>query len=107
VETSDTNFLPYVPTDSSQNFIRYSQRKCLISVPSRGKPYKKLPFYGLEMNDTTYVVIAIVAALGLLGVVVVVAVMTIPLQQVEAGCEKGLPQSARAFNASQGRCFNP
>jgi hypothetical protein len=58
------------------------------------------------MNDTTYVVIAIVAALGLLGVVAI-TVVTFPLQQAEAGCEKGLPQSARAFNASQGRCFNP
>jgi hypothetical protein len=76
--------------------------RCLVAENLK----KKLPFYGLEMNDTTYVVIAIVAALGLLGVVAI-TVVTFPLQQAEAGCEKGLPQSARAFNASQGRCFNP
>jgi hypothetical protein len=54
------------------------------------------------MNDTTYVVIAIVAALALLGVVAI-TIVTIPpqLQQAEAkGCNNG-----RAFNASQGRCF--
>ena len=53
------------------------------------------------MNDTTFVVIAIVAALALLGVVTITLV-TIPLhQQAEAaGCNNG-----RAFNASQGRCF--
>jgi hypothetical protein len=54
------------------------------------------------MNDTTFVVIAIVAALALLGVVAITLV-TIPLQlqQAEAaGCNNG-----RAVNASQGRCF--
>jgi hypothetical protein len=60
-----------------------------------------------EEKTTTIAIIAIVAALALLGVVIVLAVMTIPTQEAEAGCEKGLPQSARAFNASQGRCFNP
>ena len=63
-----------------------------------------------EEKTTSIAIIAIVAALGLLGVVAV-TIVTIPiqLQQAEAapGCEKGLPQSARAFNASQGRCFNP
>jgi hypothetical protein len=51
------------------------------------------------MNDTTFVVIAIVAALALL---VAITLVTIPLQQqAEArGCNNG-----RAFNASQGRCF--
>jgi hypothetical protein len=60
--------------------------------------------------NTTIAVISIVAALGLLGVVAITLV-TIPLQlqQAEAapGCEKGLPRSAPAFNASQGRCFSP
>ena len=52
------------------------------------------------MNETTLVVIAIVAALGLLGVVVVESII-IPQQQAEArGCNNGI-----AFNASQGRCF--
>lgn len=56
--------------------------------------------------DTTFVVIAIVAALALLGVVVVTVAVTIPLQEAEAGCEKGAAVS-QAFNASQGRCFRP
>jgi hypothetical protein len=53
-------------------------------------------------------VIAIVAALALLEIAVVtLAVVTIPVQQAEAapGCEKGLPRSAPAINASKGRCF--
>ena len=63
-----------------------------------------------EEKTTTIAIIAIVAALALLGVVVVTVAFTIPLQQqAEAapGCEKGLPRSAPAFNASQGRCFLP
>jgi hypothetical protein len=52
---------------------------------------------------TTIAIIAIVAALALLGVVVTVAV-TIPLQEAEAGCERGLGASAPAINASKGRC---
>jgi hypothetical protein len=62
-----------------------------------------------EEKTVSIAIIAIVAALGVLGVVIVLAVMTIPQQQAEAapGCEKGLPQSAPAFNASQGRCFRP
>jgi hypothetical protein len=53
------------------------------------------------MNDTTYVVIAIVAAAALLGVVAM-TIVSIPLQlqQAEAaGCR------GPGFNASQGRCF--
>jgi hypothetical protein len=61
--------------------------------------------------DTSIAAVAIVAALAVLGIVVVMVAVTIPLQlqQLEAapGCEKGLPQSAFAFNASQGRCFRP
>jgi hypothetical protein len=61
-------------------------------------------------QQTSMAVIAIVAALALFGVVAITTV-TIPiqLQQAEAapGCEKGLPRSAPAFNASQGRCFRP
>jgi hypothetical protein len=59
---------------------------------------------------SSYALIAIVAGLGLFGIVVVTVAVTIPLQQqAEAapGCEKGLPQSAPAFNASKGRCFRP
>jgi hypothetical protein len=49
----------------------------------KGKP----PFWGLEMNNTTFAVIAIVAALALLGVVAV-TIVTIPVQQQAeaAGC---------------------
>lgn len=56
------------------------------------------------MNNTTFVVIAIVSALALLGVVVVTVAVTIPLQQQAeaAGCE-----ISQAFNASQGQCFDP
>jgi hypothetical protein len=61
-------------------------------------------------QQTSMAVIAIVAALALFGVVAI-TIVTIPiqLQQAEAapGCEKGLPRSAPAFNASQGRCFLP
>jgi hypothetical protein len=51
-------------------------------------------------------IIAVVAALGLLGVVVVTVAVTIPLQEAEAGCERGAA-SGTAFNASKGRCFRP
>ena len=51
-------------------------------------------------------IIAIVAALALLGVVIVLAVVTIPLQEAEAGFERGKAVSI-AFNASKGRCFLP
>ena len=53
------------------------------------------------MNETTFVVIAIVAALALVGVVAF-TIVTIPIQiqQAEAaGCR------GPGFNASQGRCF--
>jgi len=59
------------------------------------------------MNDTTFVVIAIVAALALLGVVVVTVAFTIPLQQAEAaqppgrGCE-----FTPGGNASKLRCVH-
>ena len=59
-------------------------------------------------RNVSIAIIAVVAAMALLGVVVVLAVTTLPTQQqAEAapGCEKGLPQSAPAFNASKGRCF--
>ena len=62
------------------------------------------------MQNNQLALLALVAALALLGVVVITVAVTIPsLQQAEAapGCEMGLPQLARAFNASQGRCFNP
>ena len=53
-------------------------------------------------NNTTFVVVAIVAALAMFGVVVITVAVTIPsLQQAEAvGCKTN-----QAFNASKGRCF--
>jgi hypothetical protein len=54
---------------------------------------------------TSIAVIAIVAALALLGVVILLAVMTIPVQEAEAGCERG-PAVNRSFERSNGRCFD-
>ena len=55
-----------------------------------------------KTTTVPYVVIAIVAALGLFGVVVLTVAVTIPLQQQAeaAGCRTSI-----AVNASQGRCF--
>jgi hypothetical protein len=63
----------------------------------------------MQNNQQQLAIIALVAALALVGVVVVTVAVTIPLQQAEAapGCEKGLPRSAPAFNASRGNCFRP
>jgi hypothetical protein len=54
-------------------------------------------------TNTSMAIIAIVAALALLGVVAI-AIVIIPLQQAEAGCERGGAPST-AVNASKGRCF--
>jgi hypothetical protein len=59
------------------------------------------------MNDTTFVVIAIVAALALLGAVVVNSILT--AAQVASAVKppvKGCRVSVAA-NASQGRCVQP
>jgi hypothetical protein len=58
-----------------------------------------------KTTTTSIAIIAIVAALALLGVVIVLAVMTIPVQEAEAGCERGNAGS-HAFNQSKGRCFD-
>jgi len=65
------------------------------------------------MNDTTFVVIAIVAALALFGVVVVMVAVTIPLQQAEAapGGVPGQPagrgcEFTPGGNASKTRCVH-
>jgi hypothetical protein len=59
------------------------------------------------MNDTTFVVIAIVAALALFGVVAITLV-TIPLQQADAArpIGAGCPGTVPGANASKTRCFN-
>jgi hypothetical protein len=50
-------------------------------------------------------IIAIVAALALLGLVIVLAVVTMPVQEAEAGCERG-PAVNRSLEKSNGRCFD-
>jgi hypothetical protein len=50
-------------------------------------------------------IIAIVAALALLGVVIVLAVVTIPVQEAEAGCERGAGFN-QSFPKSNGKCFD-
>ena len=57
------------------------------------------------MNDTAFVVIAIVAALALLGVVAI-TIVTIPLQLQQAEA-RGCPITSVGVNASAGRCFHP
>jgi len=56
-------------------------------------------------TNTSMVIIAIVAALALLGVVAI-TIVTIPLQQAEAGCERG-PAVNQSFAKSNGKCFHP
>jgi hypothetical protein len=58
-----------------------------------------------SQKTTSIAIIAIVAALGVLGVVIVLAVVTIPVQEAEAGCERGNAGS-HALNQSKGRCFD-
>ena len=57
------------------------------------------------VNNTTFAIIAIVAALALLGVVMVLVANNLAIQEVEAGCEKGAA-GGHAFNQSKGRCFD-
>jgi len=71
-----------------------------------GEIFKKKLFIDIfEMvNNTTFVIIAIVAALALLGVVMVLVANNLAIQEAEArGCESG--GAGVAFNASRGRCF--
>jgi hypothetical protein len=58
-----------------------------------------------EEKTVSLAIIAIVAALGVLGVVILVAVMTIPLQEAEAGCERG-PAFNKSIERSNGKCFD-
>jgi hypothetical protein len=55
--------------------------------------------------NSTFVVIALVAILVLLGVVIVLAVLTIPVQEAEAGCERGAGVN-KAIQQSNGKCFD-
>ncbi len=58
-----------------------------------------------EERNVSIAIIAVVSALALLGVVIVIAVMTIPTQEAEAGCERGAAVN-RSFERSSGRCFD-
>jgi hypothetical protein len=59
----------------------------------------------MSNNITSLAVIAIVASLALLGIVLVLAVMTIPVQEAEAGCERGKAVN-QSLQKSNGRCFD-
>lgn len=60
---------------------------------------------GNEQKSVSIALIAILSVLALPVVVIVLAVMTIPIQEVEAGCERGNAASF-AFNQSKGRCLD-
>jgi hypothetical protein len=56
------------------------------------------------MDNTTFAVVAIVAALGLLGVVIVDIMLTAQVASAVPPPTKGC-RNSQAVNASQGRCF--
>jgi hypothetical protein len=58
-----------------------------------------------EEKTVSIAIIALVAALGVLGVVILLAVMTIPVQEAEAGCERGKAVN-QSLQKSNGRCFD-
>jgi hypothetical protein len=61
---------------------------------------------GLELkNKTTFVVIAILAALALLGVVMILVANNLAMQEAEAGCERGGGFN-QSFPKSKGKCFD-
>jgi hypothetical protein len=55
--------------------------------------------------NTTIAIIAIVSALALLGVVVVMVAVNIPVQEAEAGCERGKAVN-QSLAKSNGKCFD-
>ncbi len=58
-----------------------------------------------EEKTVSIAIIAIVAALGVLGVVILLAVMTIPVQEAEAGCERGKAVN-KSLEKSNAKCFD-
>jgi hypothetical protein len=58
-----------------------------------------------KTTTASIAIIAIIAALALLGVVVVMVAVTIPLQEAEAGCERGAGFN-QSFPKSKGKCFD-
>jgi hypothetical protein len=57
------------------------------------------------VNNTTFAIIAIVAALALLGLVMVLVANNLALQEADAGCERG-PAVNKSFVNSNGKCFD-
>ncbi len=62
-------------------------------------------YHSDEEKTISIAIIAIVSALALLGVVIVIAVMTIPTQEAEAGCERGRAVN-KSLEKSNGKCFD-
>jgi hypothetical protein len=59
----------------------------------------------MTTKTTIMMVMAIVSALAVFGVVMVMVAVTIPLQEAEAGCERGLAVN-QSLQKSNGRCFD-
>ena len=58
-------------------------------------------------QNTTFAVIAIVAALGLLGGVMVLVANNLALQEADAGCENGNPGTVnQSIAKSKGKCLD-
>jgi hypothetical protein len=78
-----------------------------LSIPANRKLKFAQKVYGISSlepmeNNSTLVIFALIAALGLVTVVAVDIMLT--TQEVEA---KGCSAGGTAFNACQGRCFKP
>jgi len=56
-------------------------------------------------NNTTFAIIAIVAALALLGLVMVLVANNLAIQEAEAGCERGGAVN-QSLAKSNGKCFD-
>jgi hypothetical protein len=85
-------------SDYGVKIIELLKSKRFLIITTMDKDY-------YSQKTTSIAIIAIVAALGVLGVVIVLAVVTIPVQEAEAGCERGNAGS-HALNQSKGRCFD-
>lgn len=59
----------------------------------------------VEEKTIPIMILVIVSIMAVLGVVVVMAVITIPIQEAEAGCERG-PGFNKSIEKSNGRCFD-
>jgi hypothetical protein len=77
------------------------KRKRFLIIIRMDKDYSQ----NTKSRTTSIAIIAIVAALGVLGVVIVLAVVTLPVQEAEAGCERGAGVN-KSFVKSNGKCFD-